>query len=278
KPDLQSSLGVDEANEDLAKNARRIVSILERLNVHVLTAEHDYLGQLYETFFRYTGGNNIGQYFTPRHITELMTALTDVGPEDVVLDCACGTGGFLIAAMNRILTLRSLSRSQLAKLVKRKLIGIDKEPITAALCVANMILRGDGSTGVHRADAFTWEEFPVGQASVALSNPPFPHRSTDTPPELFIERSLEGLKPGGRLAIMVPTSLLVKSEKKTWRETLVDKHTVNGVISFEREIWQPYADSVTSILLMTKGIPHRKDRDVFFAKVKNDGYRLEKRV
>jgi len=56
KPDLAASLRVDEANDTLAVKARRITTILERLNVTVLTAEHDYLGQLYETFFHYTGG------------------------------------------------------------------------------------------------------------------------------------------------------------------------------------------------------------------------------
>src|SRR6202040_2234298 len=96
----------------LARNARRIVAILELLNVNVLTAEHDYLGQLYETFFRYTGGNTIGQYFTPRHIARMMADLCEVERSDVVLDPACGTGGFLVAAMNRVLERSRLSRVQ----------------------------------------------------------------------------------------------------------------------------------------------------------------------
>lgn len=278
KADLAKSLRVDEANDQLARHARRIAVILERLNVHVLTAEHDYLGQLYETFFRYTGGNTIGQYFTPRHVAEMMADMTDVSPTDVVLDCACGTGGFLIAAMNRILTQKKLSRSQLGALVKKKLIGIDKEPVTASLCVANMILRGDGTTGVHRADCFTWPEFPIGKATVALLNPPFPHKKTDTPSEKFVERSLEGLQQGGRLAVLVPTSLLVKKDRQSWRDNLKRKHTINGIISFERELWHPYADSVASVLLMTKGVPHRANRQVYFAKVKNDGFRVIKQV
>ncbi len=278
KADLAKSLRVDEANDHLARHARRIAVILERLNVHVLTAEHDYLGQLYETFFRYTGGNTIGQYFTPRHVAWMMAEMTDVSPDDVVLDCACGTGGYLIAAMNRILTQKKLSRAQLVALIKKKLIGIDKEPVTAALCVANMILRGDGTTGIHRADCFTWPEFPTGKATVALLNPPFPHKRTDTLPEAFVERSLEGLQQGGRLAVLVPTSLLVKSSKQEWRDKLKVKHTVNGIVSFERELWHPYADSVASVLLMTKGVPHRANRKVFFAKVKNDGFRVIKQV
>ena len=193
KPDLADSLRVDEANETLRIKAKRLVTILELLNVAVLTAEHDYLGQLYETFFRYTGGNTIGQYFTPRHIARLMADMCDVSKHDITLDPACGTGGFLIAAMNRLVEVDKLSKDAVVKLVKSHLIGFDDEPVTAALCVANMILRGDGSTGVKHGNCFTSDEYPVGKASVVLMNPPFPHRKTDTPPEDFVDRALDGL-------------------------------------------------------------------------------------
>lgn len=192
KADLAKSLHVEEANEKLREKARRIATILERLNVTVLTAEHDYLGQLYETFFRYTGGNTIGQYFTPRHITRMMADVCGVTKDDIVLDPACGTGGFLIACMDRILKEHKLSRAQMVKIIQQHLIGFEDEPITAALCVANMILRGDGSTGIHRADAFTSPRYPVGHANVGLMNPPFPHEKTDTPSERFVDRALEG--------------------------------------------------------------------------------------
>jgi hypothetical protein len=123
KADLARSLRVDEANDKLREKARRIATILERLNVTVLTAEHDYLGQLYETFFRYTGGNTIGQYFTPRHITRMMADVCEVTRADVVLDPACGTGGFLIACMDRLLREHKLSRAQMVKMIQTRLIG-----------------------------------------------------------------------------------------------------------------------------------------------------------
>ena len=131
KPDLAKSLRVDEANRKLAVRARRICEILERLNITTLTAEHDYLGALYEEFFRYTGGNTIGQYFTPRHITKLMADMCDIDRHSVVLDPACGTGGFLIAAMQHIQVKSNLSREAVIKIVKKQLIGLEDEPIAA---------------------------------------------------------------------------------------------------------------------------------------------------
>jgi len=278
KPELAKTLTVDEANRTLAIKARRIVVILERLNVTVLTAEHDYLGQLYETFFQYTGGNTIGQYFTPRHIAALMADLVQTDSEDIVLDPACGTGGFLIAAMHRVHKLRKLSREQVIELVGDRLIGFDQEPITAALCIANMILRGDGSTGIHRDNVFTAPEFPVDGATVVLMNPPFPHRKTDTPPEDFLFRGMEALRHRGRAAVILPTSELVKREKKSWRKRLLEGSTLDGVIGLPDDLFEPFASSYTSVVLITKGIPHPPDREVFFARITNDGTEVQKRV
>ena len=78
--------------------------------------------------------------------------------------------------------------------------------------------------------------------------------------------------------MIIPTSLLVKKDMQAWRDRLKSKHTINGIVSFERELWRPYANSVASVLLMTKGVPHRPDRQVFFAKVKRDGFRVIKQV
>lgn len=276
KTDLARSLRVDEANDKLKEKARRIAKILERLNVTVLTAEHDYLGQLYETFFRYTGGNTIGQYFTPRHLTRFMTDVCEVTKDDIVLDPACGTGGFLIACMERILRENSLSRAQMVQIVKRRLIGFEDEPITAALCVANMVLRGDGSTSVHRGDTFTSDEFPVSRASVSLMNPPFPHKKTDTPIEDFVSRALEGLRDRGKLAVILPMSMLVKRDKGAWRESILAHNTLLAVCQLPDELFQPFAAATTAFVVIEKGVPHTSSRKTCFVRLQHDGYMLRK--
>lgn len=276
KADLARSLRVEEANEKLRHKAVRIARILERLNVTVLTAEHDYLGQLYETFFRYTGGNTIGQYFTPRHITRMMADVCEVTKDDVVLDPACGTGGFLVACMDRILTEHRLSRAQMVAIVKKNLIGFEDEPVTAALCVTNMILRGDGSTGVHKADAFTSPEFPAGGASVVLMNPPFPHQKTDTPIEEYVDRALEGLENRGKLAAILPLSLLVKRDKGVWREGILKRNTLLAVCQLPDELFQPFASANTAFVVLEKGVPHDPRRETVFVRLRHDGLVLRK--
>lgn len=276
KTALASSIRVDTANVKLAENARRITVILERLNVSVLTAEHDYLGQLYETFFRYTGGNTIGQYFTPRHIARMMVDLCDVGKDDTVIDPACGSGGFLIASMDRMLREHGLKREDMVHVVARQLIGFESEPVTAALSVANMILRGDGSTGIHQADAFTASQFPNGTATVALLNPPFPHKQTDTPAEDFVDRALDALAHRGRLAVLLPTSILVKQAKGAWRDRILKNNRLLAVCQLPDELFQPFASATTSIVLLEKGVRHSRTAKTVFVRMAHDGLVLRK--
>ena len=197
KSSLTGSIAVPENNRALAQKAARICYILRLLNVTTLTTDHDYLGQLYESFFRFTGGNTIGQYFTPRHVARLMTNLCEVSRSDLVVDPTCGTGGFLLSALYRMMGSKQLTHDQVVAIVKDHLMGFEKEPTTAALCVANMILRGDGTTGVVHGDCFTHPDYPVGQASVVLGNPPFPHKNTDTPADAFVDRGLEATTQRG---------------------------------------------------------------------------------
>lgn len=275
KADLSHSIYVDTANAKLAVNARRIAQILERLNITTLTAEHDYIGSLYEEFFRYAGGNTIGQYFTPRHVARFMADLCEVTADDKVLDVACGTGGFLIAAMQRMQEASHLSRAQVIRLVGTQLIGLETEPVTAALCVANMILRGDGTTGIRRMDAFDDQGFPFEAADVALMNPPFPHKKTDVPTERFIDRALEGLSKRSLCAAVVPMSLLVKKTHTKWREGLLKKNKLEAVFTLPDELFQPYASATTAIILIRKGVP-QKGEYTFFCRIANDGFRLKK--
>ncbi len=276
KPELAKSLAVNEANHALANSLWKILATLEKMNVVNASFDHDYLGQLYETFFRYTGSNTIGQYFTPRHIALFMADLCETTPNDIVIDPACGTGGFLVAALQRALRITKNRYETVVKMVEDRLLGYEAEPVTAALCVANMILRGDGKTGIEEANCFKARDFPVGKCQVALMNPPFPHKATDTPPQDFVERALEALAHRGKLGVILQTSLLVKKEFAEWRETLLKSNTLLAVCQLPDELFQPFASATTSVVLLEKGVPHTPNKKTVFARVRHDGLTLKK--
>lgn len=278
KVELGESLYVNEANAKLANTAWEILAILEKLNVVNAVFDHDYLGQLYETFFRYTGGNTIGQYFTPRHITRFMADLCEVTKNDKVIDPACGTGGFLIAVIQRACDVENAKYEDVVEMVKTNLVGYESEPLTAALCVANMILRGDGKSGIENADVFHAASFPAGRCDISLMNPPFPHKSTDVPPQEFIEKALEALHTRGKLCVIIPTSLIVKKEFNDWRESILKQHTLLAVVELPDEVFQPYASTTTSVILIEKGVPHSGKSATSFVYLKYDGLTLKKGV
>jgi type I restriction enzyme M protein len=278
KPELVGSLHIDEHNARLARDAWQIIAILEKLDVTAAHFDHDYLGQLYETFFRYTGGNTIGQYFTPRHVTRMMADLCQVTADDVVIDPACGTGGFLVACIQRALDLGGAPYEEVVSQVRERLVGYESEPVTAALCVANMILRGDGRSGIRKADVLQTDGYPAGECHVALMNPPFPHKRTDVPPERFVERALEALAPRGRLAVILPTSLLVKRTTMAWRDRILRDHSLTAVLQLPDELFQPWASATTSVVLLEKGVPHVPARRTVFVRLQHDGLVLKKGV
>ena len=182
--------------------------------------------------------------------------------------------------MNRVLSTSKVSRSEMVKIVRERLIGFEDEPVTAALCVANMILRGDGSTSIYKGNCFTAPQYLAGKATVGLMNPPFPHRKTDTPPLEFVDRLLEGLQQRGRLAVICPVALTVKMSKreKNWRCRVLRNNTLEAVIGLPDELFQPFASANTVIIVLTCGIPHDYSRPVFFARIEKDGFRLRKGI
>ncbi|MCK6413715.1 MAG: N-6 DNA methylase [Azonexus sp.] len=278
KSELGKILRLPEANQKLAATSWEILATLEKLNVVTAVFDHDYLGQLYETFFRYTGGNTIGQYFTPRQITRFMVDLCEVSKTDKVIDPACGTGGFLVAVIQRAFDVEHARYEDVVEMVRHNLVGYDSEPLTAALCVANMILRGDGKSGIANEDVFHASKFPTGECNVALMNPPFPHKATDVPPQQFVEKALEALDTRGKLAVILPSSMVVKKNFGAWRQSVLAKNTLRAVIELPDETFQPFASATTCVLLIEKGIPHSRTNATSFVRIQYDGLVLKKGV
>ena len=275
KSDLSQSLRVDSENQNLSERAWEIADILKKLNIRSFSFEHDYLGQLYETFFRYTGGNTIGQYFTPRHIIDMMCDLVAVSPHDIVFDPACGTGGFLIGALRRMIRMQNLSYEDAIERIRHNIYGMESEPATAALCITNMILRGDGKSGVVRKDCFSDRKYPGKPVDVALLNPPFPHKKTDTASTEFLDRALSCLTNKGFVASVVPYSLLVRT--KEWHRKILKSNRLVFVATMPPDLFNPYAAFNTAVIAIQKGIPHDGAK-TFFARLSNDGYKIKKNV
>ena len=101
----------------------------------------------------YSGGDGqtLGIVLTPKHITELFCDLAQLKTTDKVFDPCCGTAGFLIAAMHKMVKMTE-DESQRRSIKRDQLFGIELQSYMFTIATTNMILRGDGKSNLHNMD------------------------------------------------------------------------------------------------------------------------------
>ena len=251
------------------------------------------LGDAFEYLLSVLGSQgDAGQFRTPRHIIDFIVAVVDPKKDDVLLDPACGTAGFLISAYKHILEANTDSDGQSTltpddrgRLVDN-LMGFDISPDMVRLSRANMYLHGFPSPQIHEYDTLTSEERWNEYADVILANPPFMSPKGGTRPHnrfsvqsrrsevLFVNYMIEHLTADGRAGIIVPEGIIFQSQTghTHLRKMLVEEYLV-AVISLPAGVFNPYSGVKTSILILDRALARRTDSIAFF-KVENDGFDL----
>lgn len=269
---LKAALSLTGNDYDRLNNKiRRIITILRRLNIRaVLHTDTDFLGLFYEAFLRYGYDNNaLGIVFTPRHITRFCVELIGVGPSDRVIDIASGTGGFLVAAFDKMMV--QAKGAKAIEKIKHSLYGFDTNPTVWALATLNMFFRGDGKSHIENGDCFDEEnqKSVEGKFTRAFLNPPF--SQAGEPERDFIDVALNCLEPGGLLAVVVKAGIFADNENKLWRKKIMRNHTVLGLISLPEDLFYPTA-APSSILIAQAHIPQDLQNKVYMARIWNDGF------
>ena len=251
------------------------------------------LGDAFEYLLSVLGAQgDAGQFRTPRHIIDFMVSIVDPKKDEVILDPACGTAGFLISSYKHILasntradgssTLTPDDRGRMASNFK----GYDISPDMVRLSLANLYLHGFAAPQVYEYDTLTsderWNEF----ADVILANPPFmspkggirPHNRFSIQSKrsevLFVDYMAEHLTANGRAGVIVPEGIIFQSQNahKRLRKMLLDTCLV-AVVSLPAGVFKPYSGVKTSILILDKSLGRKTDSVAFF-KVENDGFDL----
>ncbi|MDA2995329.1 MAG: class I SAM-dependent DNA methyltransferase [Actinomycetota bacterium] len=168
--------------QDAAKLKRLIVDFIDRENWSATGV--DIKGDAYEGLLQ-KGASDVksgaGQYFTPRPLIEAMVDCVQPTINDTVVDPACGTGGFLLAAYEHVAkNAGDLTQVQREHLRDRFVHGVELVDGTARLAAMNMLLHGmgtpNGDSPIEVRDALTSD--PGRRWSVVLANPPFGTKSS----------------------------------------------------------------------------------------------------
>lgn len=236
-------------------------------------------GDIYEQLLRdLQSAGNAGEYYTPRAVTQFAVDMVDPKLGEVILDPACGTGGFLACATEHMRRHEVQTPEQELQL-QACIQGIEKKPLPHLLCTTNMIVHGiDVPTGIRHDNTLARPLRDIGmrdRVDVILTNPPFggmeedgiennfptDFRTRETA-DLFLVLIVELLKPGGRAAVVLPDGTLFGEGVKTRiKERLLTDCELHTIVRLPKGVFAPYTSIQTNILFFTKGRP---TRDVWY--------------
>lgn len=186
-------------NEIIALNPSVLAYIVSQLQMYsLLESDVDVKGHAYEEIVGANLRGDRGEFFTPRNICNMAVAMLDPGENQLILDPACGTGGFLIAAMNRVIEkVRAAEierwkgdieraepriRDRVARFASNHIVGIDFNPNLVKASKMNMVMNNDGAGGLYQGNSLaspaTWEKGLrerdlMGKVDLVFTNPPF---------------------------------------------------------------------------------------------------------
>lgn len=319
--------GVFDINEKITLDAKSVAWVVGQLEHYsLLRTDKDVVGDAFEVFAESKLVGEKGEFFTPREVVRVAVDLVDPQPEQTILDPACGSGGFLIYALEHVWRAMEVSpRYRKSPNLDREkqdvaqncFFGIDKETDLVKIAKAYMAIVGDGRSGVahentlHAATDFQGrakELFTTGstfkQFDIIFTNPPFgsdrvlenesaqfklghPWVQVDgewtqkgaaratTPQILFVERCLEMLKTGGKLAIVLPETFFHATNYKYILAFMLRGNNVKAVVDLPHNTFRPHNNAKTCLMVLEKGV--RQQQHIVMAVAEQMGHDHEGR-
>lgn len=247
---------------------RQVVNKLNEINFNKKDDRHQF-NDIYEKILKdLQSAGNAGEYYTPRAVTKFMTQMVSPQIGETVFDPACGTGGFLVDAIEHMKE-QSSSVEDL-KAFQENIRGVEKKPMPHMLCTTNLILHGIDVPNVRRDNTLNkpYNEYKAkDRVDVVLTNPPFGGQEEDgieknfpaqfqtrETADLFLVLIMRLLKEGGRCALVLPDGFLFGEGVKTRiKERLLKENNLHTIVRLPKGVFAPYTSINTNLLFFEKG-------------------------
>lgn len=249
----------------------------EAVNFHDFKTRQQ-LGDIYEKILNdLRSAGNAGEFYTPRALTHFMVQMVNprLSKRDTVLDPACGTGGFLTAAIDHFggqLSKKSSAADQ--KAIEACIHGIEKKQLPHLLCTTNMLLHGiDVPSQIEHRNTLAkpWNDWLLTErVDCVITNPPFGGledagagddypsaiRTRETA-DMFLTLIVKKLlRDGGRCAVVLPDGTLFgEGVKAKVKEILLAECSLHTIVRLPNGVFNPYTGIKTNLLFFTKGKP-----------------------
>ena len=274
--------------EDIKLDPKVSYTVVEHLqSINFNKTDLDTKGVAFERFMEDFFKGKMGQFFTPREIIRFCVKMLNPQTDQLVLDPACGSGGFLLNTMDFVRVMAKQEYPDAAQeeyrmwhdFAKENLFGIEINDQIARVCKMNMIIHDDGHTNVISTDSLRelkeinniHKGFKNDQFDLILTNPPFgatiketekPYlqkyelgkgKKTQKTEILFIERCLDFLKSGtGKMAIVLPDGILTNSSLQYVRDLIMEQCQILAVVSLPQFAFSHYGAGVKASLVFLR--------------------------
>ena len=259
------------------KNGILIRQVINKINEMDFTSAEDRhtFNDIYETILReLQSAGSAGEFYTPRPVTQFIVDMVNPRLRDIVLDPACGTGGFLISTLNHLK--KDIKSVEDQKILEKTLIGIEKKPLPHLLCMTNMILHDVEVPNIRHDNSLTRPIIDYSSkdmVDVVVTNPPFggaeeegiennfpsEFRTRETA-DLFLVLIMKLLRDGGRCGLVLPDGFLFGEGVKTRiKEKLLSEFNLHTIVRLPNGVFSPYTGIRTNLLFFEKDSNGTKD-------------------
>lgn len=287
------------------KDSGILKDIMDKLDPLMLTdVDSDVKGDAFEYFLKASTStkNDLGEYFTPRHIVKTMVRLVNPQIGEKIYDPFCGTGGFLIESFRYIHNNMARTEANM-KILRESTVYGNEITNTARITKMNMILAGDGHSNIEMKDSLAnpvdgTETYMDERGEVhhrgfdiVLANMPYsqktkygslydlPSTNGDSICVQHCMKAINSAAPNGRMALVVPEGFLFRKDLTKTREYLLDHCQLQSIISLPQGVFLPYTGVKTDIIYATKVNQKvkssEKKKTFWYFDVKSDGYTLD---
>ena len=247
---------------------RKAINLLDKIEFDDQDERHEF-NDIYETLLRgLQSAGRSGEFYTPRALTQFITEKVNPRLGEVVADFACGTGGFLIDAVEHLKA--QSTRSEDAETIEQTVFGVEKKQFPYMLCTTNMLLHDVDYPQVMHMNSLSKNVRDYSEkdkVDVVLMNPPyggheqdavllnFPAqlRSSETA-NLFIIEIMYRLKKNGRCGIILPDSFLQNDDSSLIevKRKLFSEFNVHTIIRLPGSCFAPYTPIATNLIFFDK--------------------------
>lgn len=286
--DLQVTSVTDKANivkdifEDsynYMKSGTLLKQVINKINEgldYTIQEERHLFNDIYEQILNdLQSAGNAGEYYTPRAITQFIVQMVDPKLGEKVLDFACGTGGFLVNAIEHIRSKGEVKTIADREVLQNSILGVEKKPLPHMLATTNLILHNIEQPSIMHDNLLgrsvnSWT--PKERVDVIVTNPPFGGMEEDgveknfpmnfrtrETANLFLYLAIHVLKPNGRSGIVLPDGFLFgDGVAARLKETLLEKCNLHTIVRLPKGVFSPYTGINTNLLFFEKGTPTKE--------------------